>query len=288
LLVALTALPLTALPIDLNTSASANAFITNIGLLAPGLFMLMPGSKLARRLLGVIWLPGAIGGEMTSLSSSNGSINFGIGSFASAIVAVTFLVILIRKSARTLVLRGGGLVEFAPVVLVLAICVWLQYASVYRDASLSHLTTLVKHGPYAGIYTTARKRSFLVTLTRDVSVASGPDCRVVFYDTFPAGYLLGHGRSETNSTWFLDVAGGRDSAYQRLLVKYFHDRGFPDVAVRLDRVPLAGDNAIVQTYPASDPLERLFRSSSYATVRSRPDYVIRRRRHSACAERGSP
>jgi hypothetical protein len=48
-------------------------------------------------------------------------------------------------------------------------------------------------------------------------------------------------------------------------------------------VPLSGVTDITQTYAATDPLERFFRRRGYVTVRSAPDYQIRRKAGSNCA-----
>ena len=280
----LLALPLAALPPDLRSSASANEFVTNLGLVAPALFLLIPRSEFAQRLMVVIWLPAAIGGEMTSVSSSNGGINFAIGFFPAAIVALTLVPVIVRDSIREPAWRTlGTLVEFVPVIAALVVAVTLEYASVYRDSSLFQLTTRIGDGAYAGIYTSAGKRAFLSALEHDLSSDSGPGCGILFYDSFPAGYLLGAGRSDTNSTWTLDVAGHGKAPYQRLLLGYFRARGkVPDVAVRFGRIPLTDSTGIRQSYAAREPLEVLLASPRYETVRTRPDYVIRRLRTSSC------
>ena len=138
---------------------------------------------------------------------------------------------------------------------LVAIGVALQYLSVYRDASMRHLTVGVTDGAYAGLYTTREKRDFLAALDRDLAAVSASSCRIVFYDTFPAGYLLGHGRSATNATWLVDVADDQEADYQRVLLRYYEQSGLPDIVVRLDRIPLTDTTAIEQTYASREPLE---------------------------------
>ena len=272
-------LPLTALPADLRTSASSNEFVTNFALLAPALFLLVPGEALGKRLLAVVWLPAAVGGLTTALSSANGGINVAIGFFPALVVTGVLLGLSIRRAA------GGRFspLDVASAVAVVAIGVALQYLSVYRDAGIRHLPALVSDGAYAGIHTTSEKRDFLVALERDLAAVSAPSCRIVFYDTFPAGYLLGHGRPATNATWLLDVADGLENAYQRLLLAYYEQRGgWPHVVVRLDRIPLTDATAIEQTYGADEPLEQLLRGSRYETVVVRAGYSISRLRGDSC------
>lgn len=277
-IVPLLALPLIVLPPDLATSASSNEYITSFGLLAPGVFALEPRDAVARRLLILVWIPSVVAGEVTALSSSNGSINFAIGFFPAAIVTATLIAMFIRRLMPgnwTTPARTVG--EFASAITVLAVGVGLQYAFVYRDAGLTHLNARVATGAYAGIYTTSARRGFLHQLDQDLRGTSGPSCRIVFYDSFPAGYLLGHGDADTNTALLLDVTGDQEAAYERLLLSYYASHGGPpDIAVRIDRIPLGGTTVTVQTYRASDPLQRLFRGTHYRTVRVRPDYRISR------------
>ena len=146
---------------------------------------------------------------------------------------------------------------------------------------ISHLTRRVETGAYAGLYTTSGKRGFLVSIDRDLAEVSGPRCRILFYDNFPAGYLLGHGRADTNAAWLLNVGGTRRPEYQRLLLGYYakHD-AFPDVVVRINRFP--GPDTAAPTYQASDPLERLFGGRRYAVVDQRRDYRISVRAGATC------
>ena len=203
-------LPLAALPTDLRTSASANTYITCFALLAPFVFLLARDSQPGRRLLLLVWVPAAVAGVGTALSSANGPINVAIG-FFPGLVATAVLI--------GLALRRASAVDFAPAAVLLFVGVALQYLSVYRDGGITSLTTAVGDGPYAGIFTTAVKRDFLTALDQDVARASGDACRIVFYDGFPAGYLLGHGRPATNATWLLDVEAGKQRPLSGLVAR---------------------------------------------------------------------
>ena len=249
--------------------------MTSFALLAPFVFLLVPNIAVGRSLLVVVWLPAAVAGVTTALSSANRPIAVAIGFFPGLVVTAVLLVLALNRS----------LADVAPAVVLLAIGVALQYFSVYRDSGIQHLRTRVDDGPYAGIYTTALKRDFLARLDRDVEAATGPDCRVVFYDTFPAGYLLGHGRPATNATWLLDVADDQEARYQRLLLDYYAAHGgLPDVAVRLDRIPLTASDSIHQAYAEDEPLEQVFQGPGYATALRTDDYQIMRARQTSCRE----
>jgi hypothetical protein len=273
----LTLLPLAALPADLRTSASANTYVTCFALLAPFAFLLVRGSDVGRRVLLLAWVPGAAAGVVTALSSANGPINVAIGFFPGLVATAVVL---------GLALRPVTAADFAPAAVLLSVGVALQYLSVYRDAGITNLTTAVGDGPYAGIFTTQAKHDFLTALDRDVTATTGDRCRIVFYDAFPAGYLLGHGRPATNATWLLDVESAKKARYEGLLLDYYdRDGGLPDVAVRLDRFPLTGSSMIEQTYAEDEPLERAFGDAGYATARATGDYRIMRARRSTCLAR---
>jgi hypothetical protein len=212
----------------------------------------------------------------TAISSANGPIAVAIGFFPALIVTAVMI---------GLVLRRVSAADFAPAVVLLAVGVAIQYLSVYRDDGITNLTTPVGDGAYAGILTTSAKRDYLRTLERDLAAASGPECRILFYDTFPAGYLLGHGRPATNATWLLDVADDDEARYQQLLLDYYEEHGgLPDVAVRVDRIPLTASDASIQAYAEQEPLERVFAGPGYENAAVSEDYRITRARRSACRQ----
>lgn len=269
-------MPVAVLPADLRTSATANVFVTSIAFLGPFVFLLVRDIVVARRLLVLVWLPALVAGVTTAMSSANGPINVAIGFFPGLVVTAVLLVLALRQVPWA---------DVAPAAMLLAIGVALQYLSVYRDSGIQHLTTRVDDGPYAGVYTTSLKRDFLARLDRDVAAVAGPDCRIVFYDTFPAGYLLGHGRPATNSTWLLDVADDQEERYQRLLRDYYAEHGgLPDIAVRIDSFPLTTADAINQVYAADEPLERILQGPGYVAARLGDGYRIMRARQSTCLQ----
>ena len=144
---------------------------------------------------------------------------------------------------------------------------FLQYASVYRDAPISELKSRVSDGAYAGLLTTPATRTFLQELENDLRAVSRPQCRIVFYDTFPAGYLLDRGKGLTNATWLLDVRKGYRAEYQRVLIDYYARRmTIPDIVVRVSRVPLGNTAGIERSYWKSEPRELLFTEPRYVVV----------------------
>ena len=268
-------LPLAALPADLRTSASANIYVTCFALLAPFVFVLLLRSNaLARRLLLLVWIPAAVAGVTTALSSANGPINVAIG-FFPALIATAVLV--------GLALQRVSPADFAPAVVLIAVGVALQYLSVYRDAGIQHLTTRVGEGPYAGIYTTAAKRDFLTALDRDVSGAAGPECTDRLLRRFP-GRLSARpwpGGDECN---LAPRCPGREQgplsttparllrATRRASRRCRAARSDPAHCVELDRPDVRRSRA-----PGAS-----VRRTRYATVRAEDGYRIKRARQSSC------
>jgi len=276
------ALPVVLLPIDLSSSASSNEFVTSFGMLAPIVFLLVARDHAAAALMRVVWLPALVAGEMTAVTSGNGSINFAIGFFPAAVVTASLASLVVRGVSPRLPTFLRAPADLATATTFVLIGVVLQYAYVYRDAHLSRLRARVDGGAYAGLYTAPATRAFLRRLNADLAATSGPACTILFYDAFPAGYLLGRGRADTNTAFLLDLSGTSEASYEQLLISYYaRHHGPPDVAVRIDGVPVGGSVAAA-TYRQSDPLERLFRPPLYQTLRVRPEYRISRRVGTNC------
>lgn len=276
----LLALPVLALPLGQFDEPLSNVFITNFALFGPIVFLLVRDDPIAQRLLAAVWFPSAVAGVVTAYSSANGGLNTGIGLFPASVATAVLIAIAIRRTENLF----RDILMFLPVATFVLLCLALQYLSVYRDAPVRSLDSRVRGGAYAGLFTTTQKHVFLKTLEADLKSVSGPKCRVLFYDTFPGGYLLDGGTSLTNATWLLKVPPHQRSEYQRLLITYFgRETKVPDVAVRLNRVPLGNNDAIEQSYSESAPLERMFRPPAYAVVRDRAAYRIVRRVAARCA-----
>ena len=286
----LLALPVIALPLGrLHDSGAANEFITNFALFGPIVFFLARRAPAARELFFIVWLPSVVAGAVTAYSSANGGINAGIGLFPASVATAVLLALAIRSVGGPSGLVFREVVAIASSAVFVSLCLFLQYASVYRDAPISELKSRVSDGAYAGLLTTPATRTFLQELENDLRAVSRPQCRIVFYDTFPAGYLLDRGKGLTNATWLLDVRKGYRAEYQRVLIDYYARRmTIPDIVVRVSRVPLGNTAGIERSYWKSEPRELLFTEPRYVVVRDRPDYRILRRATTTCLNQRKP
>jgi hypothetical protein len=264
-------LPVLALPSGPAYVASLR-YAAHLGWLGLPLFAFVHTRPEARRLFVCAWVPALAGGLLTSFSSTNGGTNFGLGFLPATIVSLIFLVWAAGRPSEAQ--HGGiGFSGLLPLLVVVAAFTLYQATSVYRDGPLSALTARIAHGPYAGLLTTSRKRAYLHGLQR--ALAPIPSrCRIVFFDDFPAGYLLTRAKPDANSAWIVTVARRRVLPYHDDLLRYYRRARFPDVAVVMARIPNSIDGTQVEHYVRSDPLLQMLGASRYRLVRSTADYRI--------------
>ena len=250
-------LPLLVLPTKLRSVTSSLEYVAHYGWLALFLLPLARRRPGAVELFAVCWLPALVAGAVTGYTSSNGGVNAGIGFFPAALVSSVFLIWTL-----------GGRFATAPVLITLALLTWFELP-VYRDGPVSTLHARVNHGAFAGLLTTAAKRDFLVRLEGTVG-GFGSSCRIVFFDDFPAGYLLTRAQADTTTVWL----HGRTPPS---LIAYYRRHGFPDVVVELAHIPYSVTGGRNEHYRRSNPLLAMLRTRSYRLVASRRDYLVYRR-----------
>jgi hypothetical protein len=258
-------------------------YVTNYSLFGVFLFVLLRRDGSMRNLFIAIWPASFVGGFAVAWSSNNGLAGFALGSMPGAIVTTIFLVVLIARAQQN---QERPQLDVLAAMMPLVVLVVLQFTSVYRDDRFGLLDSRVTSGPYAGIYTTPKRRRFVETMAADLKRRSPSSCRILFYDNFPAGYLLSASKAYTNAVYLLDVDASKLRAYRRVLFDYYASKhALPDVVVRLTHTPSSGAGA---HYNSADPLDRLvLRSPRYRLAFTRPQYIISYRRGAAClASRG--
>jgi hypothetical protein len=266
---ALAGLPVLAIPTMFHSVTASMAFVANYGWLALILYPIVRHERDAGLLLITVWLPALAAGLVTGLSSSNYGGNFGVGFFPATIVTSVFLIWSVNRLRRDV---AEGLAVL-PIAVSLALLIALQLSSVYRDGRLSSLGDRVGSGPFAGLITSAAKRDFLKQASADFGAAT-TGCRVLFFNDFPAGYLLADGQPDTNSTWISAVANERAAErYQRTVITYFRAHGFPNIVVVMTKTS-RGARRSSQSDRSGLPLMAMVAGKQYHPALIRPRYEI--------------
>jgi hypothetical protein len=268
------ALPLLLFPlVDARQPLGSLTYMTLLGMAALPLYPLVRADETARMPFRLVWLTALLGGLATFWSSNNGGPSFGLG-FAGASIVTTMFVMVIA--------RGRPALAFLSAATAVALATVMQFTWVYRDNSFGRLGSRIGNGPYAGLFTSPARRRFVTALQADLLARSSGRCRILFFDEFPAGYLMSPSRPYTNAALMLGVARKKVVGYRRLLLAYYRAQGaLPDVVVRISHVP--GDVAAAEAPVLGDPLAGLLDDPRlYRVALERPDYTLYRRRGAPC------
>lgn len=272
-------LPLVLLPVARDGPAvHANGFLLGLGLVAP---FLMPGFSKARErvLVATIWLPAFVAGLTTAWTSTNGHWNFFVGFFPAAVLACVYLAEPLRQPASRLPKKSlppppapeARVLALVPVLIVLAVLGVDQFRSVYRDDALPRLTARVPGGAFAGLRTTPERAAFLAQLQADLGALEGDG---IFYDSFPAGFLLVPGRPAVNTVWVMAPQDNPNLDRTVFLEYWERTRRLPAFAVRMLAIARSTTEAFRPAYPPGDPLDALFAGPGYRLRVTRPEYQI--------------
>jgi hypothetical protein len=259
------------------------ALYTMLGFVA---WLALIGSVVSLRMLrddGVraLWfqvvVPGLVAGLTTAMFSSNNEIGFGVGALPAGQAIVGILAIAGGRYFESANAKNAMIVA-ATVTLCWLIPSAQQYlpGGVYRDDDVWRLDALIDHGPFAGLRTTSLKLAYLHQLESDLVAVESPRGRVMFFYNFPAGYLMTPMLPAPPSVWTLPGAAARRGDH---LPYFFDERSrWPDVVVRMVRVPYMNKISALNDYSAGDRLNDAFRS--YTMVIVRDDYQILQRSES--------
>lgn len=238
-------------------------FLTNMTLITPLIFFLVPLEKrrLAKKLLIMIWLPSLLVGLLISWSSSNGAINAVLGLFPGFLVNLFFMVLIFRDKVLVSIVLLGVIIS-------------LQYFNVkyvYGESASAVLNAKIESGPFQGIFTTKSGKEYYAQLEQDIRSVYQSDKRILFFDSFPAGYLFSNMRPATNSTWLTSTvylpAVDRNS-----IISYYRQHQIkPDIIVKINSIPsLAPDLFYAESN--DDPLNKM--TNGYKLIIKRDGYEI--------------
>jgi hypothetical protein len=250
--------------------ASSLAWIFWASFITFPVFIFLRHSHEAHRVLLSVVIPSIIGGFAIAVGSTNSFINMPIGWFPSLLVV---LALIMPKARPFRILPFGA-------VMVFIITLSLAHATVYRDEQLSKLNCIVLHGAWAGIRTTRGRLQFIEEVCHDIQTAAETtDARTFLaYDRFPAGYLLSDLHPTTNTAWLFETA--RHPKLGRTTLLRYLDRQYdwPDLVLRMKRIPEGGNRFFTQNYSPSDDFNRRIESAEYMPVIDRQNYTLYVRR----------
>ena len=224
----------------LELSVAPLLYVTSLAWLAPLLLPWVWRERTWRRVFAGVWLPSVVAGLTFATASTNGYLNAGLGLVPAAIVTLSFLDRALQQASDAL---GAQRAALAPILGVLAfVAMLLSYQrGLYRGGPIwSAPLERVTAGPFAGIDGHPVRGAYLRVLATDLAGLAVSGGRVLFYDHFPAGYLLTDMRPATPSlfTCFLltePVAPGFCAA------AYAAEPGEPTLAVHVPAAEVLGN-----------------------------------------------
>ena len=219
--------------------------LVSLCLLAPFLIAMLRDGRESRRLLFALWAGGAAAGIVTAYFTSNEPGNFAKSGRPCLVALVAAVWLLARgeaRSRRRIVRAAAG--ALAGIVLLFTV-VALEGSGryVYRDRPLPELTRRVLDGPFAGIRTSPRRYELVTGLQRDLEASVPAAAHVVFFDDFPAGFLMSRRSPGVCGVWVF--TRGEDRAFRRIYV---------DCTRRMARTPLYAIRLAVDSRRPEIPL----------------------------------
>jgi hypothetical protein len=215
--------------------------------------------------------PSLTAGLTATFTSGNGYLNASVGLLP---VAAITLIWLYRVTENSFI-HIPRLVRISPYYALLSIAGivgvvgLLQYRAFYdQPGGIAPLSQYIPTGPFAGIYASPQNASLIVNLQRDVLRLSRPGDRILFFDGFPAGYLLTDLRPATDTVWTFSPYYTPD-VDSKALIQYFQKNHIlPSIVVRVvsDAFP----------YRPNYPITNLVLSRQYKLVLSDAQYTIYR------------
>jgi hypothetical protein len=198
----------------------------------------------ARRAMLALWAGGAAAGLVTAYFTTSSRENFGRSGTLIAFAAACWLAVRgqERSPARTARLSAAALA--GALVLLVGAALFRSQREVYRDRPVEELRYRVADGPFAGIRTSRRRYDLIRELQADLAVSVGRSDFVIFFDDFPAGFLMSRRRPGLCGVWVFTRSG--DAAFRKIYVDCMH---------RMAREPLSVIRLTVDArHPELDPI----------------------------------
>ncbi len=118
-------------------------------------------------------------------------------------------------------LRFSPCIATASFILLFLNLLAFQFVYMYREDPFTVLTSPVSSGPFKGLYTTAKRQSYLESFQRRISKIDEEHEAIIFYPDFPAGVLMTKSRLGVCTTW-LTALGSETTLYQSYFTPCFN------------------------------------------------------------------
>ena len=209
----------------------------------------------------LLWVPPFLATFMPVISSTQGAN----ASCVLTVNTVTFSFLLIALC----LLKNENLIskKFSKAFVYLGIIGFFilalsQFTQPYRDDHLSVLETRIESGPYKGLYTTAAKAEFLTKITKAVREASyNKESTILFYDRFPAGYLLTNANPYTPTIWMFQQRKYNPPLNRKLFIRYYAKKNkLPTIIVRMKKVYYSSQETDILSYTNADEFDKFVQS----------------------------
>lgn len=266
---------------DKEPQTSASFVLSAMGLAAPFALRSVRGRVLEDRWvsLSLVTALSVLSGVTVAWSSANGLHNAALGLLPAALIFLGGLQLLGPISEQ----RSGA----AALALTLLICSLLGFqltqlwTKTYRAGPMRSLTEVVPQGPWKWIRTTPSRARLIEQLSRDIEETRGDSQTVLFFDYFPAGYLMSDLEPRTPAIWLFPghCCQGTPAAREVYAAAFEDERRLPDlnvrmrcmwvlnVALRLRRPPALPPDPVVERLDAV-PSEEVARRRCYTIHRS--------------------
>lgn len=219
-------------------------------------------------------------------SSANGLRNAALGFTPAAIVTLGCLAAprsgasgsLEGSGSRPGVMRDPKLPFAVLMASLLAFQVHQLWTHAYREFLPRRLGPTIDSGPWKGIRTTRRKAEFMAGLRADLVRARADAESIIFFDYFPAGYLMSDLVPRTPGLWLFPNSPmlQGNARLRRVYADLLHEEERrPDLVVRMHCIPARPLTRLKQ--PEGDPVSALFDQSDYQIVVERECYSVARR-----------
>jgi hypothetical protein len=177
-------------------------------------------------LLRVLFAAGLGAGLVTSLTATNGLINFAVGGYFLCLLAVTFS--LPGRDSRGRWVHGSFLLFLAGLLL------WNAFAYIYGEPRnpLRAEPTRITRGVFAGLITNRGQADAMARTTQLLASAGMPAGSIAVFGRLPGIYLLTTMKPLTLSTWDFGQHNDPTPEIEKIRSAFFADPDHrPDVAL---------------------------------------------------------